>query len=193
MKKCRFFLKVKKGFTLVELIAVMAIMAIATALVLPNLRGLISETEFREVENYCITANTYTRNYVNLLNTLEKEVPYFDEEGELQYYDISTPSGLSGALNQYRMDQEYQYYVLAFNASQSVDPTESIKTLYSQGKLKKDADTMIVNIKYNNKKFRYTLNGFWYYKADKSAIVCSYRSTGGQSGKGFKRLDKDIT
>ena len=51
MRKLSLCTKAKKGFTLIELIAVMAIMAIATAMVLPNIRGMISKTEESKYRN----------------------------------------------------------------------------------------------------------------------------------------------
>ena len=67
MKKLRFLLRLKKGFTLVELIAVMAIMAIATSIVLPNIRGMISKKEESQYRNFCDEAVTYVKSYTSLL------------------------------------------------------------------------------------------------------------------------------
>lgn len=194
MRKSGFLFRAKKGFTLVEVIAVLAIMAIATAIVLPNVRGLITQTEFRQYEGYCITANTYTTNYVNLLNLGETKIPY-EERGEHKDYFIDSSSGLTGALNTYSLEDDFQYFVLSYNSSKTTDPSPDIKTLISAGTLAAK-DVMIVNIsvKTDSKTFEktYTLVGFWYYKYTKGEIVCTYKHSGNQSGMGFYRLDKDV-
>ncbi|HCU55790.1 MAG TPA: hypothetical protein DIC18_00465 [Clostridiales bacterium] len=190
MKKCTAFWKIKKGFTLVELIVVMSIMAITTAIVLPNLRGMITQTEFRKVEGYCITANTNVRNYVFQLNLGEEKVPY-TYKGDNFYYTISSNSGLTGALNEYNLETSFQYYVLEFNPSLTTNPSNKIQSLIKGGNLS-SKDTMVVCITRSSANY-YALKGFWYYDYDKQRVVCTYKSSGNQSGMGFYALNKDIT
>ncbi|MBO4479287.1 MAG: prepilin-type N-terminal cleavage/methylation domain-containing protein [Clostridia bacterium] len=190
MKKLRFLLRLKKGFTLVELIAVMAIMAIATSIVLPNIRGMISKKEESQYRNFCDEAVTYVKSYTSLLTLGEEYVPY-EKDGKTLQYDITTTSGLTKALNEYNLESNYQYYVLAFeDSSTTSNPTNTIKDLISNKKLAKN-DVMITVILPQDKGGRvprYVLQGFWYYVYASERIVYTYYVPGGRRAMGFSKL-----
>ena len=193
MNKIGVFARRKKGFTLIELIAVMAIMAIATALVLPNVQGMIDKTDYRKTETYCMQAHSYVRNYVNMLN-LGEEKTYYEDNGKSKFYTMTTPDGLRGALNEYNLSSSiFQYYVMPFDASTGVDPSSTIIDQISKGKIG-NMDTMVVLIlvSYSDPKKKtdpyYTLKGLWYYRAEKKAVVCTFKSTTKVGYEGFKSL-----
>ena len=128
MSKMRKFFKSKKAFTLVELIAVLVIMAIAASIVMPNIQGVISNTEYRKNITNCLTATTFVRSYVDLLN-LGENYAYYEKNGKTySIYIQGSPSGLQFALNQYNLDVNYQYYVVPYETSaQSTNPTATIQ------------------------------------------------------------------
>ena len=198
MGKC---FKNKKGFTLVELIAVMAIMAIATALILPNIQGMIDRTEESKIKNYCVEAASTLKGYTNLLLIGETSVPYEDKNGRPQSYTIKdNVSGLQGALNEYNMNHSYQYYVLPYvtsddKSSATTDPTSTVKSAIIN-KIIADMDTMVTVIEKttsttNTRYEIYNTVGFWYYSKSKSAVVYSYYVPTKRCGEGFTKLTKD--
>ena len=197
MRKSSFCTKAKKGFTLIELIAVMAIMAIATALVLPNIRGMISKTEESKYKNYCIEATSFVRCYTNFLAqgqdtvSYEKDGSLVDSSGKPYLYYINTPTGLTGALNEYNLESDYQYYVLAFESSSATtNPTTTIRNLISKNKItKKDVMiTVIVSEESSGRVPRYVLRGFWYFSYEQNNIVFSYYSSKKRTKVGFEKL-----
>ncbi len=183
-------MRIKKGFTLIELIAVMAIMAIATAIVLPNISGMISKKEESQYRNFCGEAISYVKSYTNLLTLGEEYVPY-EKEGKTLQYNIKTPSGLTSALNEYNLESNYQYYVLAFEESSTTsNPTTTIKNLFSKNKLQRN-DVMITVVLTQDTGGRvpkYVLQGFWYYSYSAEAIVYTYYVPGGRRAMGFSKL-----
>ena len=191
MRSLSFFGKSKKGFTLVELLAVMVIMAIATAIVLPNIRGMISKTEEATYKSLCVEATSYVRSYCNMLTLGEETVPY-EKNGETKTYTITSPSGLTNALNEYNLEVKYQFYVLAFESSSATaNPTSSLAELFSNGKLsKKDVMITVISTSQgkNDRVATYTVCGFWYYDYTKEAIVYSYYAPSKRGNTGFKKL-----
>ena len=201
MRKLSLCTKAKKGFTLIELIAVMAIMAIATAMVLPNIRGMISKTEESKYRNYCVEATSYVRGYANLLTMGEEYISYekdgklVDQSGNPYRYTITSNSGLTGALNEYNLESDYQYYVLAYeDTSATSNPTTSIQTLISKNKIQKK-DVMITVITKSqgssDRVPKYTLRGFWYFSYEQNSIVYFYYSASKRCGVGFSKLTSD--
>lgn len=173
MAKNRIFLIFKKGFTLVELIVVISMMALTATLIAPNIKDAISSTKYRKDISYCISASTYVRNYVNLLNLGETKIPY-EDNGKYKYYTMTEAGGLQDALNHYNLESGFQYYVLAFNTATNVDPTTTVTNAISDGM--EQMDTMVVCIWLTEGV--YTLYGFWYYEYDSESIFCTYRCTG---------------
>lgn len=191
--------KSKKGFTLVELIAVMALIAIATAIVLPNISGMISKKKESTYKSFCMEATSYVRGYTNMLTQGEETVPYEDKNGATKYYTITTgddftvaPDGLTNALNEYNLESSYQYYVLPYqDSSASYDPSVTVRDLLSKNKLlknKKDVMIVVINAKEGGRVPLYTLKGFWYFAYDQDAIVYSYYVPSKRSKVGFQKL-----
>ncbi len=176
-----------------ELLAVMVIMAIATAIVLPNIRGMISKTEESTYQSFCVEAVSYTRSYCNMLTLGEETVPY-EKDGKTNTYNITTPSGLTSALNEYNLaSSTYQYHVLSFDSSSATtNPTNTIKELLSKNKLaKKDVMITVITATQgkNDRVAKYTLCGFWYYDYTKEAIVYSYYAPSKRSAAKFQKLN----
>ena len=201
MNKMGRFFKGKKGFTLIELITVMAIMAIAAALVLPNVQGMIKKTEESKIKSFCVEATSNLKNYTNLLILGEEKIPYEDKEGKLTYYTIKdNPRGLQDALNAYNINEAFQYYVLPFAASSATDnPSSAVGSALNNknsGLVARDVMiTCIVPVtdSTNKKTTRYELKGFWYYSYENKKIVYHYYSPNpsNNSGVGFAKLTKD--
>ena len=197
MKKARFGAKSRRGFTLIELIAVMAIMAIAAAMVMPNIKGMISKSEQSTYKNYCAEAATYVTNFTNSLTLGEEKFLYETDDGTVDTYNITTQAGLTSALNEYNSESEFQYYVLEFQeASATTDPTTSINSLFSS-KMIQRMDTMVTVIVKEDSGGRvpkYELRGFWYMQYDKDSnkgsIVYTYYALNRVSVVGFKKLNK---
>ena len=195
MSTMRKSLRSRKAFTLVELIAIMVIMAIATALVLPNIRGMISNKEKNIYDGYCVTATTYVKNYVNLLTVGEERVPYVQNDKTFYYSISSSTSQLTKALNEYNLDKaSYQYYVLPYSTA-STDPTSTIQTAFSNDTSMKHIDVMLVCIVVtdsdNSKVKNYELRGFWYYKYEAGAVVYTYKVSSKSGQTGYVSLAKD--
>ena len=183
-------MRAKKGFTLIELIAVMAIMAIASAIVLPNISGMISKKEESQYRSFCEEAISYVKSNTALLTLGEEYVPY-EKDGKTLQYNITTPSGLTSALNEYNLESNYQYYVLAFESSSTTtDPTSTIKNLFSKNKLKKNdvMITVVLTQDTGGRVLKYVLQGFWYYSYAKDQIVYTYYVPGGRRAMGFSKL-----
>lgn len=187
-----FALKCKKAFTLVEMIAVMVVMAIAASIVLPNITGMISRAEESKFKSYCTEATSYVRGYTNLLTLGENSYPY-EYNGKIFYYNISSPNGLRSALNEYNLESNYQFHVLAFeDASATGNPTTKVKELISKKTLaQKDVMITVITTSSGGRVPKYTLQGFWYYSYNKEAIVYYYYAPSKQGGSGFAKLTKD--
>ena len=197
MSTMRKSLQSRKAFTLVELIAIMAIMAIATALVLPNIRGMISNKEKSIYDGYCVTATTYTKNYVNLLKIGEERVPYVQNDKTFYYTIKDSSAQLTKAMNEYNLDKAaYQYYVLSYDATSATnDPTATIQEVFANDSSMKKIDVMIVCIiasdSTNSKVKTYELRGFWYYKYEASAVVYTYKVWKKSGQMGYTSLKKE--
>lgn len=188
MRRISIAARCKKAFTLVELIAVMAIMAIAAAIVMPNISGMISRTEASKYKNYCVEATSYVRSYTNLLTLGEYKYPY-EENGTTKYYDITSPSGLTSALNEYNFDPAYDYYVLPFEAASAKKDQDSISTLLEG--VSKDVMVTVITTSASGRTSKYTLQGFWYYSYKKDVIVYHYYAPGKICGMGYRKLTSD--
>lgn len=199
MRSIFFGAKSKKGFTLVELIAVMAIMAIAASILVPNLSGVISRAEESKYKSYCAEATSYVRGHTNLLTLGETKIPYEvngswkDEKGNPYEYDISTPNGLRSVLNEYNLESNYQFHVLAFeDTSATTNPTSKVKDLIKKNTLaKKDVMITVITTSSNGRVPKYTLQGFWYYSYAQESIVYSYYSPKKWGGMGYQKLTSE--
>ena len=178
---------------MIELVAVMVVMAIATAIVLPNIRGMISNTQESTYHNYCVEATSYVRSYANMLSLGEQTVPY-EKNGKTYNYTITNPSGLTNALNEYNLESTYRYYVLAYAPeSAKSNPTSTIMSLISNKTIpNKDVMvTVIVPEDAGGRVPKYVLRGFWYYNADQQTVVYSFYVSSKRATVGFKKLTSD--
>jgi len=171
MSKMKILSKCRKGFTLVELIAVMAMMAIAAAIAVPNMRGMISNLEQRTYQSYCMLATSYTRGYVSNLNLGIDQVYYVTKDKRDDYYTITDAAEFTSAMNEYNTETAFSYYVMPFAKSFTSDPSATVTAEITGGKLPKK-DVVIVCIKKDSVK--YSLKGMWYYSYEKKQIVATY-------------------
>ena len=172
----------------------MVIMAIAAAIVLPNIRGMISNTQESLYKSYCTEASTYVKGYTNLLTLGEEYVPYEKNGMMLKYYIKDNPSGLTAALNEYNLNSNYQYYVLPFDKSSAgADPTTAVRNAIS-GKtlLAKDVIvTVIMPRDVGGRVPKYVLLGFWYFNYSANNVVYTYDIAGKTYQTGYKKLTTD--
>ena len=190
MRRILSRIKSKKGFTLIELIAVMVIMAVATAIVLPNIRGMITKTEESMYKSYCVEAATYARGYSNLLTLGETSVPY-EKNGATLTYTITNPTYMTKALNEYNLATDFQYYVLDYvEASATTNPISKVREAISKKTLvaKDVMITVIVARDSGGRVPKYVLVGFWYYSYDADNIVYNYYVPSKRGGLGFSKL-----
>ena len=176
MGRMRIFSKFKKGFTLVELLAVVVLIGIASSIAIPNLYGTISSTDLRKYKSYCMLATSFTKNYTNALNSGEDRIPYVDDYGKYAYYTISTRDGLTAAMNEHNPEAGFTYYALDFASAFSVDPSSTLTDLIKKGKMpKKDVIVVcIIKTTHTNSRATYELKGLWYYNYEKQRIVATY-------------------
>ncbi|MBQ9369578.1 MAG: type II secretion system protein [Clostridia bacterium] len=184
-RSARFFAKSKKGFTLVEIIVVVALIALAATLVVPNLTGATTRAEKDTYRSYCLQAKEDLKTFVNLLNSGTVNYPITLENYTVSNVSLSIPSGLAKALNYANRQSKFQYYVIGFTTSDaSTDPTESISKATG---LKSDVDIIVPVIIKNETKKTYELKGMWYYSWGKAMVMLTFDSKNNDSD-GYKAL-----
>ena len=111
-RKPSFFKYFKKGFTLIEIIVVLALMVIGASIAIPNLRGTMTRAQKKKNETYLITAKTTVQSYVDLLNIGDTLYPLTASNGvDVSNYDIKRSDNLSKVLNSMNYESAYGYYV----------------------------------------------------------------------------------
>ena len=97
--------KFKKGFTLIELMTVISIVAILAAIIFPGINGYIDRahkvnviTQARNVIQYCISSNVHVGSNIKLGELVDNNI-FLDYEGKLDYLqddiDINTLLSIS--------------------------------------------------------------------------------------------------
>ena len=188
MKKLRgIFKKFIKGFTLVELIAVMALMAIGAAIAIPNLQGTMTRAERKKYDSYLLQAKTNVQNYVDLLNLSEFSYPVTDTDGvTIVNHNISLSTELNIVLNKMNFDTSFEYYVYDtgrtvkqngknvvvydYNDTGAANPLSSAKAYYEPSSFGGNKDLMIVLI-HRKDGGVYELGIIWYYVRSKDEMI----------------------
>ena len=167
------FLRFKKGFTLVELVVVIAMMAIAASIAVPNLRGVTTRAEKDTYRSYCILAKDQMMTFFALLNSEDFSFTV-TENYEVTTYNISTADGLTKAFNSVNTQSKFQYYVIGFTESNaSTDPSKSIKN----AGLDASKDVIVPVYVKNDSKGTYEIRGVWYYSMGKERVVLTFDRT----------------
>ena len=108
--------KFKLGFTLIELMTVISIVAILAAIIFPGINGYIDRahkvnviTQARNVIQYCISSNVHVGSNIKLGELVDNNI-FLDYEGKLDYLqddiDINTLLAISSdqdALNKIKL------------------------------------------------------------------------------------------
>lgn len=186
------FKKFVKGFTLVELIVIMALMVIGASIAIPNLRGTMTKAERKKYESYLLSAKANVQNYVDLLNMGEFKYPIMESDGvNHANYDISTSPILNFVMNMMNFDTSYEYYLYDAGRQEKVNGKTQTVYNYNDGKangetltklalayketksFKGNTDVMIVVIHRNDNKI-YKLNYLFFLDRSDKKIKLSY-------------------
>ena len=188
MKKLRaIFKKFIKGFTLVELIAVMALMAIGAAIAIPNLKGTMTRAERKKYDSYLLQAKTNVQNYVDLLNLGEFLYPITEPDGvTIVNRNIYYSTELNIVLNKMNFDTSYEYYVydtgrtvkvngknvvvFDYNDVGTANPLDKAKAYSEPSSFSGNKDLMIVLI-HRSDAGVYELGIIWYYIRSKNEMI----------------------
>ena len=178
-----FFGFAKKGFTLVEIIVVLAIMALAATLVVPNLSGLRTRAERDTYEASLATAKSHVNSFVALLTSGENNY-YITENYKVTTCSINSPQNLKKALNYTNQQSAYDYYVVSYEMTDAnKDPTDKVK---ADSATKKDTIIPVIVREGND---IYTLKGLWYYSFSLQQIIYTYETKGTAKFKdGWQKL-----
>jgi len=169
-KWARIVSKMKKGFTLVEVIVVLGLIALATAIAIPNLRGATTRAEMDTYRSYCLQAKEDVKMCLNLLNSGDTLFTITSDNYKVSTVSLTIPSGLTKALNSVNRQPKYQYYVIDFSTAET-DPSASISTASG---LKADVDIIVPVIIYNDASKTYELRGLWYYSMGKGRVMLTF-------------------
>ena len=116
-----------KGFTLVELLIVMAIMAILATITMPSYQAMTKKTQRTEAQVLLLEVQANLERY------------YFANQ--------AYPKGLS-ELAQYKHDQvpsEHDHYEVSLDAPSSACPVINCYRLQAEHKNKQSSETLIIN------------------------------------------------
>ncbi len=195
-----FFKKFIKGFTLVEIIVVLALMVIGASIALPNLSKTMSRAEKKKYETYLINAKTMAKGYVDLLNLGEYKYPVTKSDGvTVKTYDISNSANLNVVLNYMNTDNSYGYYVMdsyktvdgknvgGYNPPSGEDPSSNA-SVYKDDAYGGKKNTIAVSIKKNSNGI-YSLQYLFYvhYSSSSPYVVMTYKISNDTIVSGYKR------
>ena len=173
-KMRKFFLYSKKGLTLVEIIVVMALMALIAGIAVPNLRSITTRAEKDTYESYFLIAKTHTKNFADSLTAGDTFFPV-TENYVVTQYNITGPNGLMKAMNATNRQSAFEYYIAGDFTSNvaKTDPTSNLSDA------KKDVIIpVIIRTGTNVSDYKYTIKGWWYYSVKKKSIIYTYKASG---------------
>lgn len=175
------FLKGKRGFTLVEIIVVVALMAMISLLAVPSLRGVTTRAQKDAYNSYFLQGKDDMRNFMNLMNMGETVFPVTSSNYKVTEVDLTTAEGLTKAMNYANRQTAYQYYIIGFTESNAAtNPTSKIQA----AELKTD---VIVPVFVKNGDV-YESRGMWYYSAEKGTVVMTFKIKNLTMSDGYSSL-----
>ena len=185
MKKiARFFLKIKKGFTLVEIVVVLGLMAIAMAIAVPNLSGITTRAQMDTYRSYCLQAKEDMKTYYNLLNGGQTDYPITGANYQITVVDLTTPDGLMQAMNYTNAQSKFQYYIVGFSAGDAkTDPSAVLR----KAKLEANKDVIVPVFYHDESKDTYQIYGVWFYSVGKDKVMLTMEKNN-TDYSGFKAL-----
>ena len=199
MKKiAKIFGKFIKGFTLVELVAVVTLMAIGAAIAIPNLRGTMTRAEQKKYETYLISAKTNVQNYVDLLNMSEFKYSLMGKDGVTpETHMISNSGELNKVLNLMNFETAYEYYIYDakptsngktkyYVDSPTTNPLRSALSYTEKGSFTGTKDIMIVIIT-RNESDKFTLKYLFFVDRSEGSIMLTYKVQSDTIVKGYVR------
>lgn len=163
MRSFRFLRKSKKGFTLVELIVVIAIMAIFAGVLTPTLTAQNRKADQDQYKQYVVSVMETAEDICSAYNKGAKRISGYDivnTSGEIQW------SSIEGLLNTENVNS-YKFNVIACTTNRKPtglnEANDSLTNAYTS------KDTVVVYFKTNNKG-EYFAAGCWYFeKSNKKA------------------------
>jgi len=89
-------LRNKKGFTLIELMIVVAIIGILSAIAIPNYLGMQKKAKRRAILEACASAKSEVSSWMNTIDQVESMVTDFDGDGALTAADDAAAPAIAG-------------------------------------------------------------------------------------------------
>lgn len=168
MRNIRRLFKNKRGFTLVELIVVIAIMAVLTAIITPILTKSNDSSTKDKYKQYCLSIMESADSICDAYNKGAKKVAGFDivnSKGEIAWSAIRDCLSTDNIYN-------YQYNVaVAYPSGCPTGLSEggaTITNAYTQ------KDTIVVYFKTKNVTGELYAVGCWYFEANKTEAKYKY-------------------
>ena len=150
----------------------MALMALATSIAVPILKGTTTNAQKDTYRSYCLQAKMDGRSFVNMINAGYTVLPITASNYSVTNVSLTTASGLTKAMNYQNKQAKYQYYVIGFTASNcSTDPTTTLVNAQFDSSV---LDVIVPVIEYISNTKTYKFYGVWYYSQSKQRIVMTY-------------------
>ena len=193
----RWFRKGHKGFTLVEILVVIALMAVALSIAVPNLNGVTTRAEKDKYYSYCLEGRKTMDSFCILLNLGETKYDITDAKYHTSTVNIATSGGLTTALNDVNRQAKFRYFVLNdadgayFTAGLAgSDPKNNTSLKAQDFGVEKDVLIPVVIAKTNSDTgvTTYELRGFWYYSTTKNQVLLTYNCIKSATANGYKTL-----
>ena len=170
-KMRKFFKSFKKGFTLVEIVVVLALMALIAGIAVPNLSNVRTRAERDTYEASLALARSHVKSFVALMTAGETSYPV-TENYKVKQYTITSAGSFRTVLNATNRQSEFEYYVVGYtDALANADPTAKVA---ADSSIKKDTIIPVI-IKSGS---TYSLKGLWYYSIEKQAVIYTYKTVG---------------
>lgn len=104
--------KTKKGFTLVELIIVIAVMAILVAIAIPTIASVTNTAKINTYNTNAATIESSIKTFRSLCDSKVK-----DDDGNVYTWSDSDGTAMSGYLTSQGLDIDGTFYILKSNLS----------------------------------------------------------------------------
>lgn len=180
MKNVCASMRSKKGFTLIELIVVIALIAISATLVVPNFSKITSRADVNKYSSYCSSARTTVEAYVQQAQMGIKKIKIGENERSL-----TTLAGFQTIFNETNTQQNFSYYVVS---SKTAPNSSDISSVKKKAEIYKNSSFMIICIEGVGNANNVRLYGMWFYDYEKNQLAYSYNVLNGHAKAGAYNL-----